>query len=101
MARQVQPLLRHVSGICGVVLSSGGGLAQGQFVGESARSTGESYGLRRVLPAARVRETMIVPVSGEGRKQSRLWVELYGAEESWLDWALDRVGLPAWRELHP
>jgi hypothetical protein len=101
MARQVRPLLSHISGICGVVLSSGAGLAQGQFVGESARSIGESYGLRRVLPAVRVRETMIVPVSTAGCQQARLWVDLYDAEESWLDWALDRVGLPAWSELRP
>jgi hypothetical protein len=101
MARQVQPLLSQVAGISGVALSSGAGVAQGQFVGESARSIGECYGLRRVLPAVRVRETMIVPVSAAGREQARLLVDLYGAEESWLDWALDRFGLPAWSELRP
>ena len=62
---------------------------------------GDSYGLRRVLPAMRVRETMIVPVSLVGREQARFWVDLYGAEESWLDWALDYFGLPAWSELRP
>jgi len=52
-----------------------------------------------VLPAVRVRETMVVPANAEGREQARSWVGLYDAEESWLDWGLDRVGLPAWSEL--
>jgi len=101
IARQVRPMLSKVPGISGVILSSGAGVAQGQFVGESARSIGDSYGLRRVLPAVRVRETMIVPVSVLGRAQARFWVDLYGAEESWLDWALDCFGLPAWSEIRP
>jgi hypothetical protein len=99
MTRQVQPLLGQFPSISGVILSSGACVAQGQFVGESARSIGESYGLRRVLPAVRVRETMIVPTNAVGRAEARLWVGLYDAEESWLDWALDRVGLSAWSEL--
>jgi hypothetical protein len=99
MAKQVRLLFSQASGIAGVVLSSGANVAQGQFFGESARSIGDSYGLRRELPAVRVRETMIVPVSAEGREQARMWVHLYGAEDSWLDWALARVGLPPWREL--
>ena len=66
MARQVLPLLSQFPGISGVILSNGLGLAQGNFVGESAQTSGDSYGLRRVLPAVRVRETMIVAVSEAG-----------------------------------
>jgi hypothetical protein len=101
MARLVRPLLSQVPGIFGVILSSGAGVAQGQFVGESARSVDDSYLLRRVLPAVRVRETMIVPVSAAGREQARTWVDLYNSEDSWLDWTLDRTGLPLWREIRP
>ena len=46
-----------------IVLTSGVSVAQGEFFRESARSTDDCYGLRRVLPATRVREIMIVPVS--------------------------------------
>jgi hypothetical protein len=44
--------------------------------------------LRYVLPAVRVRETMIVPLSAEGIDLARFWVDCYDAEGSWLDWAL-------------
>jgi hypothetical protein len=69
-------------------------LAQGEFYGESAAAKDGCYALRRVLPAVRVRETMIVPVTPSGRDQARTWRELYNAEEQWLDWALPLAGLP-------
>lgn len=94
IARLVRSALGQIQGIDGVVLSSGAVLAQGDFHGESAPAQGGCYGLRRLLPAARVRETMIVPVTAQGRDQARLWRELYNDEPDWLDWALDQVGLP-------
>jgi len=63
IASLVRPVLTQVPGIEGVVLSSGALLAQGEFYGESAPAEEGCYGLRRLLPAARVRETMIVPVT--------------------------------------
>jgi len=101
LSGQVRPVLAEFPGIDGVILSNGAGLAQGAFYGESAAAAGECYGLCRPLPAVRVRETMIIPVSDRGRKQSRQWVDLYGSENSWLDWALSRRGLPLWDELRP
>lgn len=68
--------------------------SQGEFYGESAPAEHGCYGLRRLLPAVRVRESMIVPVTAHGRDQARVWRELYNDEENWLDWALDRAGLP-------
>jgi hypothetical protein len=94
VARLIQPVLGQVQGIEGVVLSSGALLAQGEFHGESARTVHGCYGLRRLLPAVRVRETMIIPVAPRGRDQARIWRELYNAEEDWLDWALHLAGLP-------
>ena len=46
--------LQQVPGIDGAVLSNGAGFAQGQFHGESARTSNGCYGIRRLLPAARV-----------------------------------------------
>jgi hypothetical protein len=94
IARLIRPVLGQVRGIEGVVLSSGALLAQGEFYGESAATEDGCYGLRRVLPAVRVRETMIVPVTARGRDEARIWRELYNAEENWLDWALNLAGLP-------
>jgi hypothetical protein len=94
IARLIRPVLGQVRGIEGVVLSSGALLAQGEFYGESAATGDGCYGLRRVLPAVRVRETMIVPVTARGRDEACIWRELYNAEEDWLDWALNLAGLP-------
>lgn len=101
MAKSIPSALSQVPDIFGVILSNSAGVAQGQFVGESARTVGDNYGLRRVLPGTRVRETMIVPVNATGREQARMWVDLYNSEDSWLDWALERAGLPSWREIRP
>lgn len=94
LTRLIRPVLGQIQGIEGVVLSSGAVTAQGEFYGESAPAQGGCYGLRRLLPAARVRETMIVPVTARGRDQARVWRELYNDEENWLDWALELAGLP-------
>lgn len=83
-----------MSGIDGAVLTSGAGPAQGVFYGESARTGQGCYGIRRILPAARVRETMIIPVTQLGRDQATTWLQMYDAEGSWLDWALGTAGLP-------
>jgi len=93
IADLIRPVLGQMQGIDGVVLSSGALLAQGEFHGESARAEGECYGLRRVLPAVRVRETMIVPVTLRGYDQVRIWRDMYNTEEYWLDWALRQAGL--------
>lgn len=94
VTRLIRPALSRIPGIDGVALSSGALLAQGEFYGESAPAEQECYGLRRILPAVRVRETMIVPVTPRGRDQASIWRELYNAEEDWLDWALRLAGLP-------
>lgn len=95
LARLTTLALRQVPGIDGAVLTSGAGFAQGAFRGESARTSQGCYGVRRPLPAARVRETMIIPVTPLGRDQATIWLQMYDAEESWLDWALNSAGLPA------
>jgi hypothetical protein len=101
MARQVRSVHADLSGISGVILSSGAAVAQGQFYSESARSNGNNFGLRHVLPAVRVRETMIVPLSAEGIDLARFWVDCYDAEGLWLDWALGLCGLPSLCDIFP
>lgn len=51
ISKLVMPLLNQYPAISGLVLSNGPGVAQGQFVSESAPSSNHSYGLRRILPA--------------------------------------------------
>jgi hypothetical protein len=91
--------LCQVDGITGVVASSGACVAQGQFHGESARTPDHCYGFVRPLPGARVRETMIIPVSPGGRDEADLWAGLYNSEDSWLDWALGQARLPGCRQV--
>lgn len=91
IAAEVRRALSPVEGLEGAVLSSGPAMAQGEFRGESARVAGGGFALRRLLPAGRVRETIIVPVRDDPVVD--LWRELYDAEPAWLDWALTRTGL--------
>jgi hypothetical protein len=99
IAELLKPALCQVGGITGVVASSGACVAQGQFHGESARTPDHCYGFVRPLPGARVRETMIVPVSPGGRDEADLWAGLYNSEDSWLDWALGQARLPGCRQV--
>ena len=46
------------------------------------------------FPAARVRETMIIPVTPRGRSRATTWLGMYDTKERWLDWALARAGIP-------
>lgn len=39
---------------------------------------------------------MIVALSEEASAEAHAWVDIYGPEEHWLDWALERQGLPPW-----
>jgi hypothetical protein len=93
IAPLIKQALEQVPGSDGAVLTSGAVFAQGDFYGESAPAALDCYALRRVLPARRVRETMIVPVTARGCSQAEVWRELYNTEDSWLDWALCRAGL--------
>jgi hypothetical protein len=52
IAELLKSALCHLDGITGVVASSGVCVAQGQFHGESARTSGHCYGFVRSLPGA-------------------------------------------------
>jgi hypothetical protein len=51
--------------------------------------------VRRCLPFTRVRETIVIPRRTEPGLDARFWLDLYGDEQSWLDWALAEVDLPS------
>jgi hypothetical protein len=91
--------LDRVDGVAGIVLSSSACFAQGTFHGLSTRTPDRCYGFVRPLPGHRVRETMIIPVTESGRIEADIWAELYGSEDTWLDWALNQAGLPACQQI--
>ncbi|MFI7437802.1 hypothetical protein [Micromonospora haikouensis] len=81
----------------GVVLSSGPGV---NFDGNDAAVqavTGRSNSgvfLRRLTHPYLVRETFIVPLSGEATEHADWWAAAYGDEPAWLDIDLAAAGLP-------
>jgi hypothetical protein len=99
MSELLVPPLSGIDGLSGIVLSSGSCVAQGAYPGLSTRTADRCYGLVRPLPGARVRETMIVPVTDQGRVEADIWAELYNTEGSWLDWAFGQTGLPTCQEI--
>jgi hypothetical protein len=101
IAPYIKTLLAPYASINGAILSNSDGLAYGQVIGESARTAAACYALRRTLPGARARETIIIATTDTGRRQARSWVDIYGPEDSWLDWALSKYQLPPWDEIRP
>lgn len=49
--------------------------------------------LRRHLPAGRVRETFVVPLSQFATSEAEIFEQLYDSEPTWLDWSRSR-GVP-------
>jgi hypothetical protein len=88
----VRPLLGKLDGI---VLSCGALLAQGAFEDEDVQLTPDLVALRRCLPLMRVRETLILVNNADAITATAAWKAYYASEPSWLDWALDQVGLPS------
>jgi hypothetical protein len=92
----LRPLLGTLEGI---VLSCGALLAQGtfqdeEFQDEDVQLTPDLIALRRRLPFMRVRETLILANHVDGSPATETFRAQYADEPSWLDWALDWVGLP-------
>jgi len=94
LAAEMHPVLADVPGLIGAVFSSGPATAQGAFYGESARLSRGGFALRRPIEPGRVRETLIMPITSTGERDAQTWLELYDEEDTWLDWALQQVGLP-------
>lgn len=86
----VRPLLGTLDGI---VLSCGALLAQGEFQDEDVQLAPDLVAVRRSLPFMRVRETLILANNADACRAAALFNDYYAHEPSWLDWALDRVGL--------
>jgi len=99
ISKLVKPALSQIDGTAGIVISSGACVAQGQFSGLSTRTADRCYGFVRPLPGYRVRQTIIIPLTTQGRGEADLWAELYNAEDSWLDWALAKAALPSCQQV--
>jgi hypothetical protein len=99
IGKLLKSALARVDGLAGIVISSGACFAQGTFHGLSTRTSDRCYGFVRPLPGHRVLETMIIPVTESGRTEAHIWAELYGSEDTWLDWGLTQVGLPACQQI--
>ena len=88
----VRPLLGKLDGI---VLSCGALLGQGAFEDEDVKLAPNLVALRRCLPFMRVRETLILANNADALTATAAWNAYYAGEPSWLEWALDHVGLPS------
>jgi hypothetical protein len=72
----------------------GSALAQGQFVANFYSGEAGVLGMRRIIDVWRVREAIIIPLASRSLQDAGRWLALYDDEGLWLDWALERVGLP-------
>lgn len=77
--------------IDGIVLSSAAGYGYGQP--DESVTARQGIAARRAIAPLRARETLVMPFTAVGRKQTHAWLELVDAESDWLDWALRETGL--------
>jgi hypothetical protein len=80
VATQLRKDLERHRKIAGLVLSSGATQAQGTFTNETYTSRTGPAGCRRVLPAGRVRDTVVVPLQVEASGDADLWLRMYDKE---------------------
>lgn len=89
--------LADASHLAGVVLSSGPAVALGATnstaENQTARST-TGCGLRRLISAHTVRETVVVPLGDTLTDQQARWTAAYAAEPEWLPQDVSDKGLP-------
>ena len=88
-----------LEGLEGIIVSCGPMLAQGTFGDDDVVLGAGLVALRRCLPFVRVRETLIIAADSAASQSVASWINFYSDEPSWLDWALDRAGLPSTREI--
>ncbi|NOX24474.1 MAG: hypothetical protein GXP36_15475 [Actinobacteria bacterium] len=102
VATQLRHDLEGHPTIAGLVLTSGAVLAQGTFLNEThTNQTSTDAGIRRLLPAGRVRETMIVPLRVGATSDVDFWLRMYDTEPRWLNAQLLHLGLPDISALFP
>jgi hypothetical protein len=89
--------LAHHRHVDGVVLSSAAAWPQGTIASDEFEDGAGGYALACSIPPMLARETLVVPLRSdpETRAHARLWRDMYASEPEWLDYALDRRGLPS------
>lgn len=95
LANELIAILSAIVGLHGAVLSSGSGMCSSPIKNEFTQLAGNGFALAVNLPPSRARETIIVPMHSDYEKEAALWTEMYKGEPEWLDWALNKVGLPS------
>ncbi len=84
----------------GVILTSAASLAPEDMQEEIVRGD-SGIALRSRAQPVRARESLILPLLEEAQPSAEHWLALARAESGWLDWALERRGLPRLGDLIP
>jgi len=98
MAAAVREALGGLSGVRGVVLSSGCATTLSRLQGASTMVDG-AYGLVRDFGHFKGRETLVIPLVEGTEAETLAWVHIYDGEPTWLDAALEELGHPPMSEL--
>lgn len=99
LAALVRKSAESIQNVSGIVLSNGWAWQFTEQADETVDGVAGGIGLRRILPASRSRETLLIPLTNEGRGEVELWRAFYDSEGSWLDWALAELGHPPLAQL--
>jgi hypothetical protein len=96
LAPKLREALQPYPHVAGIILSPGRMWAESTMQDETCELPGFEgvVALRRLLPVARVRDTVIVARSGAPDGGWRAFMDWYAQEPTWLDWALQRLGKP-------
>ena len=91
LATLVREALRSAQNLEGVVISGGPISRPNHLWGESVRATYGAWGLRRLLPVGRMRETIVIPL--RGAPGGEVWRDIYNEESGWLLWGCSEAGV--------
>lgn len=94
MTKEITNILAKIVGLHGVVLSSGSTMCSATIDNKFVPLSGGGIAMATNLPLSRARETIIIPLHSGYENETALWSEMYSGESGWLDWALQKVGLP-------
>lgn len=92
LTARIRPLIEPHRAVEGVVVENGAIFVDLRQDDEPAEYEG-AYGLRHSLPPVRHRELMVIP-RAPNVPSVQFWRDAYRNEPRWLDWALERFGLP-------
>ena len=98
----LQTVLASFPNLAGVILSPGKGPLGNNPIEPLPTPIERNGGIavRCLMPAGnQIRESIIVTQVGKFTEQSRIFANLYANENTWLNWALEKLGKPPFDEL--